>query len=294
MKKLLSISTLFVMAFAMVTMISCNAQAPKANLKTDLDSLAYASGVNYTQGLHQYMDQQGVDSTYYGDFVNGLLEGFAVNKDDKKTNARMLGLQIGQQVGSMMLPQLNQQYFGNDSTQSFDKNNFLAGFIAAALDKDLLMTPADAQTFSMEKGEEIRERELEKQNAPIKAENAKFLEDNKSQDGVITLPSGLQYKVVKEGNGAKPTAINTVKVDYIGTLIDGNEFDSSVKRGQPAEFGVGQVIPGWTEGLQLMSVGSKYIFYIPYDLAYGAQGRPGSIPPFATLVFEVDLIDIIQ
>ena len=294
MKKLLSISALFATAFAMITLTSCNAQAPKADLKTDLDSLAYASGVNYTQGLRPYMEQQGVDSTLYGEFVNGLLEGFAVNKEDKKANARMLGLQIGQQIGTMMLPQVNQQYFGSDSTKTLSKDNFLAGFIAAAIDKDVLMTPADAQSFSMEKGEEIRARELEKQHAEAKAENAKFLEDNKSKGGVVTLPSGLQYKVITEGTGEKPTAENIVKVHYVGTLTDGTEFDSSVKRGEPAEFGVGQVISGWTEGLQLMPVGSKYMLYIPYDLAYGAQGRPGSIPPFATLVFEVELLDIVQ
>ena len=293
MKKLLSISALFMMVFAM---ISCSStQAPKADLKTDLDSLAYASGINYTQGLRQYMAQQGVDSTLYGEFVKGLQEGFAVNKDDKKTTAHMLGLQVGQQMSSMMLPQLNQQFFGNDSTQSFDKNNFLAGFIAAAIDdKDILMTAADAQTFSMERGEEIRARELEKQNAEAKAENAKYLEDNKSKEGVVTLLSGLQYKVITEGAGAKPTAADKVKVHYHGTTIDGNVFDSSVDRGEPVEFGLGQVIPGWTEGVQLMPIGSKYTLYVPYDLAYGAQGRPGSIPPFATLIFEVELLDIVK
>ena len=201
MKKLLSISALFAMTLVMVTMISCNVQAPKASLKTDIDSLAYASGINYTQGLHQYMEQQGVDSTCYGDFIKGLQEGFAVNKEDKKANARMLGIQIGQQVGTMMLPQLNQQIFGGDSTQTIDKNNFLAGFIAGTLNDTTLMNPEKAMILSNTKGEEIRSRELEKQHGPAKAENAKYLEDNKQQEGVITLPSGLQYKVIKEGTG---------------------------------------------------------------------------------------------
>jgi len=294
MKKLLNVSALFAMAFVMVTMISCNAQAPKANLKTDLDSLAYASGINYTQGLHQYMEQQGVDSTLYGEFLKGLQEGFAVDKDDKKASARQLGLQIGQQVGTIMLPQLNQQFFAGDSTQTFDKNNFLAGFIAGTLKDTTLMNVEEAQILSTVKGEEIRNRELEKQYGEAKAENAKFLEDNKSKDGVVaSLPSGLQYKVISEGTGAKPTAADRVKVHYAGSLIDGTEFDSSIARGEPATFGVGQVISGWTEGLQLMSVGSKYMLYIPYDLAYGTAGT-GSIPPFSTLIFEVELIDIVQ
>jgi FKBP-type peptidyl-prolyl cis-trans isomerase FklB len=119
-----------------------------------------------------------------------------------------------------------------------------------------------------------------------------FLAGNKKQKGVVVLPSGLQYKVVKEGKGAKPKATDTVSVHYRGTLVDGTEFDSSIKRGEPAEFPVNQVIKGWTEALQLMPVGSKWELAIPSDLAYGAQGAGAEIGPNSTLVFEVELLEI--
>jgi len=119
-----------------------------------------------------------------------------------------------------------------------------------------------------------------------------YLAEHSKKDGVVTTESGLQYEVLKAGTGAKPVVTDTVKVDYVGTLTDGTEFDSSIKRGEPAEFELGQVIPAWTEGLQLMAVGGKYRFTVPSKLAYGPQGAGGVIPPFATLVFEVELLSI--
>ena len=126
------------------------------------------------------------------------------------------------------------------------------------------------------------------------AENEAFLAKNKEKEGILVTPSGLQYEVIKMGTGPKPTQNNTVKVHYIGTLIDGTEFDSSVKRNEPAQFPVSGVIPGWTEALQLMPVGSKFKLYIPENLAYGANQAGDVIRPFSTLVFEVELLEIIQ
>ncbi|HBK55449.1 MAG TPA: hypothetical protein DDZ76_04065 [Xanthomonadales bacterium] len=128
------------------------------------------------------------------------------------------------------------------------------------------------------------------------AEGQAFLRDNRSKPGVVTTATGLQYKVIKEGSGARPTAENTVKVHYHGTLLNGTVFDSSVQRGQPAEFPLNRVIKGWTEGVQLMTVGSKYTFWVPSELAYGEQGTPppGPIGPNTTLVFEVELLDIVR
>lgn len=125
------------------------------------------------------------------------------------------------------------------------------------------------------------------------AEGAAFLAANAKKDGVKATESGLQYQVVSEGNGAKPAATDKVRVHYTGTLLDGTEFDSSVRRGEPAEFMLNQVIPGWTEGLQLMNVGSKYRFFIPAELAYGARGAGEAIGPNSTLIFDVELLDVL-
>jgi FKBP-type peptidyl-prolyl cis-trans isomerase FklB len=126
------------------------------------------------------------------------------------------------------------------------------------------------------------------------AQNEAFLTKNKEKPGVTVTPSGLQYEVIKMGTGIKPTAANTVKVHYVGTLIDGTEFDSSIKRNEPAQFPVSGVIPGWTEALQLMPVGSKFKLYIPQSIAYGATGAGEVIKPYSTLIFEVELLEIVQ
>ncbi len=142
---------------------------------------------------------------------------------------------------------------------------------------------------------EVRKQQQEKMQeagAANKTEGEAFLAANKSKDGVVTLPSGLQYKILTAGTGPKPTASDSVVCNYRGTLINGTEFDSSYKRGQPATFGVGQVIKGWTEALQLMPVGSKWQLFIPSSLAYGERGAGAEIGPNATLIFEVELLSI--
>lgn len=133
----------------------------------------------------------------------------------------------------------------------------------------------------------------EKKTAEAKASSEAFLAENANRAGVQTTESGLQYEIIQEGTGKKPSADNQVKVHYEGTLVDGTLFDSSIKRGEPVTFGVTQVIPGWVEGLQLMSEGAKYKFYIPSDLGYGAQGAGEMIPPHSALVFEVELIEVL-
>ena len=143
----------------------------------------------------------------------------------------------------------------------------------------------------MQQFEQYTEQEQKEAGEKNKTEGAEFLEDNKKKEGVETTASGLQYKIIKEGNGAQPKATDTVTVNYRGTLIDGTEFDSSYKRGQPATFPVNGVIKGWTEGLQLMKVGSKYQFFVPSNLAYGERAVGPDIGANATLIFEVDLLD---
>ena len=139
-----------------------------------------------------------------------------------------------------------------------------------------------------------KQAEEAKQYEPMKAAGAAFLEANKKADSVVVLPSGLQYKIMKAGTGPKPTINNTVKTHYHGTLIDGTVFDSSVRRGQPAEFPVGGVIQGWVEALQLMPVGSKWKLFVPYNLAYGERSAGAEIKPYSTLIFEVELLEIVK
>ena len=136
--------------------------------------------------------------------------------------------------------------------------------------------------------------EMERISAANLAAERAFMAENAKKPGVVVTKSGLQYEVLKSGSGATPSASDTVRVHYVGTLLDGTEFDSSVRRGEPAEFGVNQVIAGWTEALQLMSVGSKYKLYIPARIAYGERGAGQAIPPNAALIFEVELLDIVK
>lgn len=152
-----------------------------------------------------------------------------------------------------------------------------------------VITPENAEMHL----QTIMQAKMEAKSAEYKKTQEAFLAGNKTKEGVKTTASGLQYKVMSEGTGAKPVATDMVTVHYTGKLIDGTVFDSSVERGEPATFGLNQVIPGWTEGVQLMSVGSKYQFFIPQELAYGASDM-GAIKPFSTLIFEVELISINQ
>ncbi|MBF0572718.1 MAG: FKBP-type peptidyl-prolyl cis-trans isomerase [Desulfamplus sp.] len=157
------------------------------------------------------------------------------------------------------------------------------------------MTAEEMQKTMESFQNQMREKQMaqmQKAAAANKAAGDAFLKENKTKEGVVTLPSGLQYKIITKGTGAKPTADKKVKCHYKGTTIDGKEFDSSYKRGEPATFQVGGVIKGWTEALQLMPVGSKWMLYIPSDLAYGDRGAGGAIAPGSTLIFEVELIGI--
>ena len=171
-------------------------------------------------------------------------------------------------------------------------DDLIAGFIQAIKGDSaaMKMTPETAQQYLQTYFVEASAKEA----AQNKEAGEKFLAENKTKEGVITTESGLQYKVEKEGTGEKPTAADHVKVHYTGTLLDGTKFDSSVDRGEPAEFGVSQVIRGWTEGLQIMPAGSKYIFWIPSDLAYGERGAGQDIKPNSVLKFEVELLEVIK
>jgi len=182
------------------------------------------------------------------------------------------------------------------SFEDFDNDLFIQGFKNVLDSTNLLLDETKAQQVvrtyfqNKQKADAAKAQEVAAEN---KIEGEKFLAENKSKDGVQTTESGLQYIVLKEGTGKQPTTASKVKVHYHGTLIDGTVFDSSVDRGEPTEFGVTQVIKGWTEGLQLMKEGAKYKFFIPSDIAYGANPRPGgAIKPNSTLIFDVELLEV--
>jgi FKBP-type peptidyl-prolyl cis-trans isomerase FklB len=176
-----------------------------------------------------------------------------------------------------------------------DQNIVIQGFKDALAGSKTLMTDDEAKSAIMALQTELRKKqdEIAKQTGEVnKKEGEEFLAANKAKEGVVTLPSGLQYKILKAGTGPKPTASDQVVCNYKGTLINGTEFDSSYKRGQPATFPVGQVIKGWTEALQMMPVGSTWQLFIPPDMAYGPRGPSPEIGPNATLIFEVELLSI--
>ena len=194
-----------------------------------------------------------------------------------------LGLGIGQQLAQMGATDLKVA----DFAQSI--SDVLEG-------RELKISHREAQQIVQQyfaQQEEKINRERMAQGKVHKEAGEKYLAENGKKDGVVTLPSGLQYQVLREGNGKKPSAKDSVKCHYEGFLIDGTVFDSSVQRGEPAVFGLQQVIAGWTEGLQLMQEGAKYRFFIPYRLAYGEGGAGQRIPPFATLIFDVELIEVV-
>ena len=282
--------SIFMAIAAAASLASCTAQAPKANLKTDIDSLSYSIGMAQTQGLKGYLTGRlDVDTAYMAEFIKGLNEG--ANKTSKKDIAYMAGLQIGQQISNQMMKGINQELFAGDSTRTISKDNFMAGFIAGTLEKGGVMTMEAAQEYTRTAMETIKAKAMEEKYADNKAAGEKFLAENKAKEGVKTTESGLQYKVITEGKGEIPADTCKVKVNYKGTLIDGTEFDSSYKRNEPATFRANQVIKGWTEALTMMPVGSKWELYIPQELAYGSR-ESGQIKPFSTLIFEVELVGI--
>ena len=281
-------SAIFMVFAAAMGLASC-AQGPKANMKSDVDTLSYMMGASNSQGLKDYaMGRLGVDSTDYKEFIRGIEEGMKVS--DAKMKAYMAGMQFGMQVSGDMFEAINNQLFEGDSVQSLSKDNFMAGFIAAVKEKALVSADS-ASTYVRTKADAIKAKAMEAKYADYKKSNEDFLTSNKSKKGVITTASGLQYEVITEGKGEIPADTCKVKVNYKGTLIDGTQFDSSYDRKEPTTFRANQVIKGWTEALTMMPVGSKWKLYIPQELGYGSR-EAGKIKPFSTLVFEVELLSI--
>lgn len=202
-----------------------------------------------------------------------------------ETQEEKISYAIGSQIGSSL----------KADEVAIVPEQFLAGVLDAIEGKEAKLTPEQMQQTMMALQQELQQKQMEKATAAAEENTAagkKFLEENGKKEGVVTTKSGLQYKVIEEGKGEKPTATDKITAHYHGTLIDGTVFDSSVNRGEPIQFPVSGVIAGWTEALQLMPVGSKWRLFIPSDLAYGERGAGGDIGPNSTLIFDVELISI--
>ena len=243
-----------------------------------MDSLNYAFGFLNGAQIKGYLNANDTTDEAIDEFVDNVNKGLkqSVRNPQLVSMAKNIGKTVREQepVGLLGIAGLETNY-------DLLKQGFINGLnnYTEQMDMQTASRYIDGVISRVKFGE-------------AKAEGEKFLEENKLREGVKTTESGLQYEVIKEGKGKKPTAESTVKVHYEGTLIDGTVFDSSYQRGEPIEFPLNGVIKGWTEGLQLMPVGSKYKLFIPYELGYGERGAGQSIPPYATLIFTVELLEI--
>ena len=269
---------------------SCTSLSRKSELKTDIDTLSYYYGMSRAEGVKGYlMMQAGVDTNYMDAFYKGFIDG--AKHYSPEDVAYLEGKRIAQMINNQWVDMLNRDVFMGDSGYTVNRWSMLAGFYQGVKNDDETRL-MQVQSYSHLKLEQAKDGYRRMKYAELIAAGEKLLADNKNKAGIKTTESGLQYKIVTEGVGAIPDNRAKVKVNYRGTLADGTEFDSSYKNGAPASFRVNGVIRGWTEALTLMPVGSKWELYIPYDLAYGSTGQLPNIPPYSTLIFEVELLEI--
>ena len=256
------------------------------------DSVSYAAGMRLTEGLIPFLLQQKVDTTLMDDFLRGFREVVKTG-DNPRQRAYLVGMDIARQLNERMVPGMTKEF--QDSPDSIIAEKLYKGF-EAALKGDTSVFTIDAATkYFTEKQQADKAAKEEKLYGPIRDAGRQFLAENAKKDSVITLPSGLQYKVLVQGEGEVPQVNEKVLVNYEGRLIDGTVFDASARHGEkPAEFTPAQVIKGWTEALTMMPVGSKWQLYIPYELAYGERGAGANIKPYSALIFDVELVDIVK
>jgi FKBP-type peptidyl-prolyl cis-trans isomerase FklB len=259
-------------------------------LNNSSDTLSYVAGMSVTNGLIPYLvQQQGVDTAYMAEFIKGFKE--VVNAGtDPKMKAYVAGLEIATQVRDRMLPGMKREF--TDTPDSIVDALVFRGFSDALLNDTSLFKQAVAEELFKTLQQTNKDAKVEKLWGANRDAGKKFLAENAKKEGVVTLPSGLQYKVLVKGEGDVPQVSEKVFVNYEGRLVDGTVFDASAKHGdKPSEFRPNQVIKGWTEALTMMPVGSKWQLYIPYELAYGEK-EAGNIKPFSALIFDVELVGI--
>jgi len=255
------------------------------------DSVSYTAGMTFTKGLVSYLLQQKVDTAYMADFIRGFKDMINASGDPRQ-KTYVVGMDIARQLNERMLPGITNEFA--DSPDTIVAPLLFRGFEDALLQDTTLFTMAAAETYFAEREKVDKAAKEEKLYGPNRDAGIAFLAENAKKDSVITLPSGLQYKVLVAGKGEVPTVSDKVQVNYEGRLIDGTVFDASARHGdKPAEFMPTQVIKGWTEALTMMPVGSKWQLYIPSELAYGKR-ETGQIKPYSTLVFDVELVGIVK
>jgi FKBP-type peptidyl-prolyl cis-trans isomerase FklB len=268
------------------------AKAPVEVVDTvSVDTFSYLFGKANTNGLTNYLTQRmGVDAAYLEDFVKGFQQT-ELTEADKKEKARLAGIEIRSQVENQVIAQANKQI--NDSVDILNKALFVKGFQDGITQSNMTISMDSVQQVVRKQMDYYHKVNMEKKYGANRIAGEEFLKKNAKADSVQTTASGLQYKILTKGTGEIPQATDKVKVHYEGHLIDGTEFDSSYKRGKPTTFPANQVIKGWTEALTMMPVGSKWMLYIPQELAYGDREQ-GKITPFSTLIFTVELLEIVK
>lgn len=277
---------------AAAVMSSCGGGSiPKADLKEPVDTLCYAIGMQYSNGLKEHFTEAtGLDSIYIDEWLKGLAS--AVASTDKKEEAYAAGMAAGMQIKNQIGKGLTQELYGNDSTKTIPLANVVAGFAStingnSALDAEKLQEMIPTLINS------IKSVEMEKKYGDYKKENEAFMAKIAKKAGVKKLKDGIYYEVVTEGNGEKPSEDATVKINYEGKTIDGKVFDTTKEddKEEPRSLNLRQVIPGWRTAVSSMPVGSKWIVYIPQDQGYGPQ-EMGDIKPFSALTFTIELIEV--
>ncbi len=280
-----------VAAVSAAMLVSCGNSTPKANLKSEIDTVSYAMGVMQGQSLKEYMTRgMGIDTAYVDEFIKGLNVGVNAG-DDKKKSAYYAGVQIGQQISNQMVKAINHDLFGDDSTKSVSMKNLMAALICGVKGEKTIMTAEQAQMVWQAKSQAIKAKSMEQQYGKNKEEGAKFIAEYAKKAGVKKLEGGVLYRVIKEGKGEMPKDTSLVRVHYEGKTVDGKVFDSSYERKEPVQLRANQVIPGWTTALTHMPVGSTWEVVIPYDKAYGDRETP-QIKPFSTLIFKIELVGV--